>query len=327
MALSMLRFNCVQPGLEPNEMADRYGAMLDLCQALDELGGGMVSLEEHHGAFNGWSSSPLTMAAAILARTKKVSVSISALLVPLHDPLRIAEDIATIDLMSKGRLSVIGGLGYRPSEYAAHGKSWEDRGKIMDECVDVMLKAWTGEPFEYRGTTVQVTPRPFTQPHPAFLLGGTSKPAARRAARFGLPIMFAAPVPEIEAHYYEKCTEYGTNGFAMAPPASFYHVFFAEDVDQGWAEMGDFLLHEAVTYSSWQTSDIKSSAHSHATTVAELREEGLYRVMSPAEAVDEAAAAGDFAIFSMHPLCGGMPIELAWKQFELFRNEVLPALA
>ena len=327
MALSMLRFNCVQPGLEPNEMADRYGAMLDMCQALDELGGGMVSLEEHHGAFNGWSSSPLTMAAAILARTKSVSVSISALLVPLHDPLRIAEDIATIDLMSKGRLSVIGGLGYRPSEYAAHGKSWEDRGKIMDECVDVMLKAWTGEPFEYRGTTVQVTPRPFTQPHPAFLLGGTSKPAARRAARFGLPIMFAAPVPEIEAHYYEKCTEYGTNGFAMAPPASFYHVLFAEDVDQGWADMGEYLLHEAVTYSSWQTSDIKSSAHSHATTVAELREEGLYRVMSPAEAVDEAAAAGDFAIFSMHPLCGGMPIDLAWKQFELFRNEVLPALA
>ena len=133
MALSMLRFNCVQPGLEPNEMADRYGAMLDLCQALDELGGGMVSLEEHHGAFNGWSSSPLTMAAAILARTKSVSVSISALLVPLHDPLRIAEDIAAIDLMSKGRLSVIGGLGYRPSEYAAHGKSWEARGKIMDE--------------------------------------------------------------------------------------------------------------------------------------------------------------------------------------------------
>jgi len=327
MALSMLRFNCVQPGLEPNEMADRYGAMLDLCQALDELGGGMVSLEEHHGAFNGWSSSPLTMAAAILARTKSVSVSISALLVPLHDPLRIAEDIATIDLMSKGRLSIIGGLGYRPSEYAAHGKSWEDRGKIMDECVEVMLKAWTGEPFEYRGTTVQVTPRPFTQPHPAFLLGGTSKPAARRAARFGLPIMFAAPVPEIEAHYYEKCTEYGTSGFAMAPPASFYHVFFAEDVDQGWADMGEYLLHEAVTYSSWQTSDIKSSAHSHATTVAELREEGLYRVMSPAEAVDEAAAAGDFAMFSMHPLCGGMPIDLAWKQFELLRTEVLPALA
>lgn len=327
MALSMLRFNCVQPGLEPNEMADRYGAMLDMCQVLDDLGGGMVSLEEHHGAFNGWSSSPLTMAAAILARTKNVSVSISALLVPLHDPLRIAEDIATIDLMSKGRLTIIAGLGYRPSEYAAHQKSWDDRGKLMDECIDTMLKAWTGEPFEYRGTTVQVTPRPFTQPHPMLLLGGTSKPAARRAARFGLPIMFAAPVPEIEAHYYEKCAEYGTAGFAMAPPESFSHVFFAEDVEQGWADMGEHILHEAVTYSGWQTADIKSSAHSHATSVAELREEGLYRVLSPAEAVDEAKAAGDFAMFSMHPLCGGMPIDVAWKQVELLRDEILPALA
>ena len=79
-------------------------------------------------------------------------MSISALLVPLHDPLRIAEDIAVLDLMSGGRLLIIGGMGYRPEEYAAHGKDWTNRGKLMDECVDALLKAWTGEPFEYRGT-------------------------------------------------------------------------------------------------------------------------------------------------------------------------------
>ena len=326
MPITMMRFNCIQPGLEPNEMADRYNAMLDMVEVLDDIGG-MVSLEEHHGAFNGWSPAPLAMASAILARTKNVTVSISALLVPLHDPLRIAEDIAVIDLMSRGRLSIIGGLGYRPSEYAAHGKSWADRGRIMDECIDVMLKAWTGEPFEFRGTTVQVTPKPFTKPHPPLLLGGTSRPAARRAARFGLPIMFAAPVPEIEKYYYEQCTEYGTQGFAMAPPETFSHVFFAEDVEKGWAEMGEHLLHEATTYSSWQTSDIKSSAHSHAKSVNELRAEGLYRVISPAEAVEEAKAAGDFAIFSMHPLCGGMPIATGWSQVDLLRNEILPALS
>ncbi|MBU3701446.1 MAG: LLM class flavin-dependent oxidoreductase [Acidimicrobiia bacterium] len=327
MVMTMMRFNCIQPGLEPNEMADRYNAMLDMVQVLDELGGGFVSLEEHHGAENGWSSSPLTMAAAILSRTKNVSVSISALLVPLHDPLRIAEDIAVIDLMSKGRLTVIGGIGYRPSEYAAHGKSWEDRGKIMDECVDVMLKAWTGDPFEYRGTPVRVTPRSYTQPRPPFLLGGTSKPAARRAARFGLPVMWAAPVPEVEAYYYEKCAEYGTQGFAMAPPETFHHTFFAEDVDTAWAQMGPHLLHEATVYHSWQTSDIRSSAHSYASNVDELRAEGLYQIVSPAEAVEEAKAAGDFAMFSMHPLCGGMPIDLGWKQIDLLRNEILPALA
>ena len=90
---------------------------------------------------------------------------------------------------------MIGGLGYRPEEYAAHGKDWTERGALMDECVDAMLKAWTGEPFEYRGTTVRVTPRPLTQPHPTFMLGGTSKVAARRAARFGLPIFSAATCP------------------------------------------------------------------------------------------------------------------------------------
>lgn len=327
MATTLLRFNCVQPGLEPNEMHQRYNAMLDMAQALDELGGGMVSLEEHHGAFNGWSPSPLIMAGAIFGRTENISISISALLVPLHDPLRIAEDIAVLDLISGGKLTVIGGLGYRPEEYAAHGKSWADRGKLMDECVDTLLKAWTAEPFEHDGVTIQVTPKPLTQPHPMFLLGGTSKPAARRAARFGLPIMFAAPVPDIEAYYYEKCAEYGTQGFAVAPPVGMHHHFFAEDVDKGWEEMGPYLFHEASTYASWQTPDIKSAVHSHASNVDELREEGIYRVVSPAEAVDEAKAAGDFAMFNMHPLCGGMPIEMGWRQVDLLRNEILPALA
>ena len=152
MATTLLRFNCVQPGLEPNEMHQRYHAMLDMAQALDELGGCMITLEEHHGAVNGWSPSPLIMAGAIFGRTKTIAISISALLVPLHDPLRIAEDIAVLDLISGGKLTVIGGIGYRPEEYAAHGKDWADRGKLMDECVDTLLKAWTAEPFEYNGT-------------------------------------------------------------------------------------------------------------------------------------------------------------------------------
>ena len=327
MATTMLRFNCIQPGLEPNEMHRRYNAMLDMAQFLDELGGGFVTLEEHHGADNGWSPSPLVMAGAVFGRTKNVSISLSALLVPLHDPLRIAEDIAVLDLISGGKLSVIGGIGYRPSEYAAHGKDWDNRGKLMDECVDTLLKAWTGEPFEYRGTTVRVTPKPVTQPRPPFMLGGTSKAAARRAARFGLPIFFAAPVPEVEAYYYEKCKEYGTQGFAMAPDAGFHHIFLAEDVEKGWAEMGPHLLHEAMTYGSWQTPDIKSAVHSHASSVEELRAEGMYRFVTPDEVVAEAKAAGDAYSFNLHPLCGGMPIDKGWEMLQLYADKVLPALS
>ena len=328
MVMAMMRFNQCQPGLEPKEMAARYQATLDLAEYGERHGFLTVSLEEHHGADDGWSPSPLVTAGAILGRTKTVLVSISALLVPLHDPLRIAEDIAVLDLLSGGRLVVIGGLGYRPSEYDAHGKSWEDRGRLMDEAVDAMLKAWTGEPFEFRGATVRVTPRPVTQPHPIFMIGGTHKVSARRAARFGLPLMTAANLPELEAYYYERCAAEGVQGFCVMPPTRMSHVHVAEDADKAWAELGPYFLHEATTYAGWQTPGITSAVHSHATTVDELRAEGIYTVRTPDECIEQARAAGDaFGGFSMHPLVGGMPIDEAWRSVTLCAEQVMPKLA
>ncbi len=327
MPVAIMRLNFIQPGLETNEMSAPYKAGIDMAEWADKLGFMAVTHEEHHGAANGWSPSPLVTAGAVLARTKNIGVSISALLVPLHDPLRIAEDIAVLDLLSGGRLSVIAGIGYRPEEYAAHGKDWANRGKLMDECIDTMLKAWTGEPFEYRGTTVRVTPIPVSKPMPPFMLGGTSKPAARRAARFKLPIFFAAPVPELMAYYYEQCQLEGWPGFAMMPGAGFEHHFIVEDPDKAWAELGHHLFHETSTYASWQTPDIKSAVHSHATTVEELRAEGMYRFVTPDEIVAQAKAAGPEFSFNLHPMCGGMPIDLAWQSLQLYEDKVLPQLS
>jgi alkanesulfonate monooxygenase SsuD/methylene tetrahydromethanopterin reductase-like flavin-dependent oxidoreductase (luciferase family) len=92
------------------------------------------------------------------ARTSRIALWISALLLPLHDPIRLAEDMAVLDLISGGRLSIVTGLGYRPVEYDLFGKEWTRRGKLLDEALDVLVQAWTGEPFEYRGQMVQVTP-------------------------------------------------------------------------------------------------------------------------------------------------------------------------
>lgn len=320
--MKVIRFNQVQPGLDPSEMSARYQATLDMAAYADEHGFDVLTLEEHHGADNGWSPSPLLMAGAVFGRCPRIGISISALLVPLHDPLRLAEDIAVLDLLSGGRLVVIAGLGYRPEEYAAHGKSWADRGTLMDESLDVMLKAWTGEPFEYRGVTTRVTPVPVTKPHPMILVGGTSRPAARRAARLGLPLSPAANLPDLEAYYYEQCAEQGTQGFCGMPMADFSHVFVHEEPDRAWEELGSYFLHEATTYAGWQTPDIKSAVHSHATSVGELRAEGVYRIISP----DEAVAMGADGEFMLHPLVGGMPIEEGWKSLRLFGEQVLPRL-
>lgn len=324
MVMSLARFNCVQPGVEPEEMAQRYQAFVDMAEYADQHGFAMITLEEHHGAENGWSPSPLVMAGLVFGRCKSIGISLSALLVPLHDPLRIAEDLAVLDLASGGRMTTIAGIGYRPEEYAAHGKDWSERGALMDECIDTILKAWTGEPFEYRGTTVRVTPVPVTKPHPMLLIGGTSKPAARRAARFGLPMFPAAHLPELEAYYYEQCKEHGTQGFCMMPGADTVMTHVAEDPDEAWAELGEHFFHEASTYRSWQTPDIKSAVHSHAKNVDELREEGIYQVLTPDEC---AARATETGAVNLHPLVGGMPIDAGWESLRLYCEQVLPKVS
>jgi len=326
MVMAGLRFNQVQPGLEPKEMASRYQATVDMAQYGDEHGFTYVGLEEHHGAENGWSPSPLITAGLVLGRCPHIRVALTALLVPLHDPLRIAEDIAVLDLASGGRFSFVAGIGYKPSEYAAHGKSWADRGKLMDEAVETMLKAWTGEPFEYRGTTVRVTPIPLTQPHPPMMIGGNVKASARRAARLGLPLMPATGLPELAAYYYEQCAAYGTEGFCVVNEGKTEMLHVAEDPDKAWAELGKYFFHEASTYSSWQPPGQTSSVHSHATTIDELRAEGIYVVRTPDECIARAQEIGDGVTFSLHPLVGGMPIDKGWESLNLFGEQVLPKI-
>ena len=311
MPFSLIRFNLIDPTLDSESLSDRYKAMLEMAEFVDEHGFFMATFEEHHGAHNAWSPTPLMNAGTVLARTKNLSASISALLLPLHDPIRVAEDIAVIDLMSGGRLTVIFGLGYRPSEYQLMGKDWNSRGKIMDDCIQTLLDAWTGKPFQYKGETHQITPSPLTKPHPFIMIGGTSKVAARRAARFGLPLSPAAHMPELEVYYYEQCELNGTQGFCAMPDNDTHMTFVAEDPDKAWDELGQYFFNEASVYAKWQTSDISSAVHSHATTPEELREEGIYQILTPEE-----AAKLDRIVH--HPLCGGMPIDKAWESLQLY---------
>ncbi|MFF3988328.1 LLM class flavin-dependent oxidoreductase [Streptomyces sp. NPDC001797] len=321
MPVSVVRFNLVEPGASPAALGARYRAALDMAAYADEHGVTTVQTEEHHGVDNNWLPSPFAFAGAVFGATRTIAVTVSAVIGPLHDPLRLAEDIAVLDLLSGGRLVTVAGIGYRPEEYALFDVDWKRRGRLQDELLETLLKAWTGEEFEYRGRTVRVTPRPLTDPHPLLLVGGSSKAAARRAARLGLPFFPSAHLPELEAYYKERLTEYGTEGWTMMPTAETPLLHIAEDPDRAWADYGEHFLHEARTYASWQSGDIHSAVRSAATTVAELREEGVYRILSP----DECVAAG-LDNLVLHPLAGGIPVAEGWRSLRLFAETVLPAL-
>ncbi|MFD4599724.1 LLM class flavin-dependent oxidoreductase [Streptomyces sp. NPDC058464] len=321
MPVSVVRFNLVEPGASPASLGARYRAALDMAAYADEHGVTTVQTEEHHGVGNNWLPSPFAFAGAVFGATRTIAVTVSAVIGPLHDPLRLAEDIAVLDLLSGGRLVTVAGIGYRPEEYALFDVEWKRRGRLQDELLETLLKAWTGEEFEYRGRTVRVTPRPFTDPHPLLLVGGSSRAAARRAARLGLPFFPSAHLPGLEAYYKEQLTEYGTEGWTMMPTAETPLLHIAEDPDRAWAEYGEHFLHEARTYASWQSGDIRSAVRSEATTVEQLRAEGVYRILTPEECV----AAG-LENLVLHPLAGGMPVEEGWRSLHLFAETVLPAL-
>lgn len=321
MPVSVVRFNLVDPAGTPESLAARYQAAVEMARYADERGIDTVQTEEHHGVANNWLPSPFTFAGAVLGATKRIAVTVSAIIGPLHDPLRLAEDIAVLDLLSGGRLVTVSGIGYRPEEYAQFDVEWKRRGRLQDELLETLLKAWTGEEFEFRGRRVRVTPRPFTQPHPLLLVGGSSQAAARRAARLGLPFFPSAHLPELESYYKEKLKEYGTEGWTMMPGKVTPLLHVSEDPDRTWATYGKHFLHEAQTYASWQSGDIKSAVKSGAGTVDELRAEGVYRVLTP----DECLAQG-LDNYVLHPLSGGMPLDEGRRSLQLYCENVLPRL-
>ena len=285
-----------------------------------------IQVSEHHASSDGYLPAPMLLASAIASRTERVPIQIAASLVPLHDPIELAEQMAVLDLISGGRVSHICAIGYRAEEYAMFGREMKGRGKRLEECIAVMRKAWEGEPFEYEGRRVHVTPKPATPGGPMLLLGGGSPIVVRRAARLGLGMITQGGDPGLEQLYRDACAEAGTTpGLFVNPPASFVgSAFVAEDPDRAWAEWGKYLLHDAQMYGAWMASN-ESATKSTADSVDALRaeENSSYRIFTPEEAVEHLRGAG---VLSTQPLCGGLPPEIAWQSLELIVSKVLPAV-
>lgn len=323
MARCVIRFDLRAPSFGA-PAAELYRAAIEMSAWADRLDFEAIVLSEHHSAEDGYLSGPLAMAGAVIGATVKAPVSIQALLVPLHDPIRMAEDIAVLDLVSAGRLSIVAGLGYRPEEYELFGVPWKGRGALMEEKLKVMIQAWTGEPFAYRGTTVRVTPKPYSTPHPLVLVGGSTEIAARRAGRLGLGFQPALHDRQLKAMFEEESRANGFEpGMCIMPAPVVANVFVAEDPDAMWAEVGDHLLYDTATYASWQRAGQRSAVHRDVATVDELRADGLFRIFTPDECV---AFAKEGHVFVFHPLCGGIAPEVGWRSLRLFESEVLPRL-
>ncbi|EYT61935.1 hypothetical protein H483_0112210 [Dietzia sp. UCD-THP] len=330
MVYVVTRFDFRAPGADAAERRDRYRSALDMARYAEETGHDAVNLSEHHGSEDGYLPSPLIAAAAVAAVTERIQIAVWALVAPLYDPVRLAEDIAVLDHLASGRVSLTFGLGYRPVEYAMHSRDWKERGARLERQLETMLAAWAGEPVgddPVDGSRrVAVTPRPFSTPYPLVFLGGGGA-AARRAGRLGMHYQPQLDDPALTELYRAECRANGHEpGLVVAPVPGPAAVFCAHDPDEFWGRCGGHLLADAEAYRAWQMGPGRSSfVHSDARSVEDLRAEGVYLVATPDELV-ERVRARELGLIASHPLCGGMPVDAAWESLRLIGEQVLPNL-
>jgi alkanesulfonate monooxygenase SsuD/methylene tetrahydromethanopterin reductase-like flavin-dependent oxidoreductase (luciferase family) len=167
---------------------------LQQAQWAGELGFDSVWLTEHHFIDYGLSVDPAALAAAIAARTQRVRIGLAAAILPFHHPVRLAEQMALVDIISQGRLDVGIGRGNRPVEFAGYGVPQIENRERMDEAVEILLRAWTEPRFSYEGRfftfrNVEVIPKPLQQPHPPLYQVCVSKDTIENTALRGWPML------------------------------------------------------------------------------------------------------------------------------------------
>lgn len=300
-----------------------YRAAMEQILWADQLGLDSVVLSEHHVSEEGYLPSPLVMAGAVAAATERIPITIAALVAALHHPIRLAEDLAVLDHLAGGRVMAVLGIGYRPIEFEVFGADRRRRGPLLEELVGVLRQAWTGEPFEFRGSTIVVRPKPLTPGGPMLAVGGSVEASAKRAARLGLPLFAGDNHPELKQIYRDECARLGFEGGWSVIPSGPMFVHVSDDPERDWAKIGPVALADAAVMRSWQTAGNRSLTESAATTLDELRTEGNYQVLTPDECVE---LCGTVHALTLHPLLGGLDPELAWQSLELFASDVLPRI-
>src|SRR5262245_58895087 len=189
----------------------------------EELGMHSAWIGEHHFNSLGVLSCPDLVLSFIAARTRRIRLAPAVTVLPLHHPIRVAEQWATLDLLSNGRVDFACGRGYDSREYDPFGVSFAENQEIFEEGLELVRKLWAAEGRishqgkHYRFENVRITPKPVQQPLPAYV-GSFSKPSIELAARLGCGLIvapFAAAISygglkQVADLYHETCARHGT---------------------------------------------------------------------------------------------------------------------
>lgn len=305
-----------------------YAETLDQIAWAEELGYRSVWLTEHHFVDDGYTPSPLVICGSIAARTTEMLMSTSLMLQPFHDPIRLAEDSATLSILSNGRFDLGLGIGYREIEFDTFGVSLKNRPSMMEEGCEILRRAWTGKSLKMEGKRYSyehdVIVNPQAAKPPKLLLGGMNEASIDRVAR--IADGFLSTQNAHQDLYLEALQRHGKDPADGAIHAGQW-VIIDEDPEATWARIGDHAVYQLNEYIGWGAFGPPDQVPRFPDRDAIVAGGGFQLLDGPGavkflvDLLRDKPQIKDVYFWSQLP---GEPVESGSKRMEFFMNEVAP---
>jgi alkanesulfonate monooxygenase SsuD/methylene tetrahydromethanopterin reductase-like flavin-dependent oxidoreductase (luciferase family) len=306
---------------------DLYAEHLDFIAWTESLGFEGVWLAEHHGIDDGYLPSPLMVGAAVAARTETMRISTGVGLAPHYHPVRLAEDVAVLDLISNGRAELALGIGYLRAEADAYGFDRKQRGRIADEVLQIVRRLWLGETVTFDGecfsiTNARIRPLPVQEPSIPLFVGAARQKGFQRAARYGDGLIGGL------VHYKGYLEEIRALGKdeSEARYVAMDDMWFlvSEDPEKTFEEVAAHAYYQINTYAEWAADQEWGFPEMDFET---FKKSGMLKILTPEQGIAhvrsklDAAPAEGFCMQAP----AGFPLSKLAVHAELFANKVLPA--
>lgn len=267
-----------------------YREVLDQIGWAEQQGVGSVWLTEHHFCDDGYSPSPFVLASAIGERTSSLRIGTNLIVSPLHDPVRLAEDAATLSLLTGGRFDLGVGQGYWEREFEAFGQQVRNRPSLLEEGVEIIRRAWAGDDSGFDGKRFRlpagltVTPAP--ERTPQLLVGAMADVAIERAARIADGFL---STQNAHQQVYLDAVERQGGSVADARIYAGQWAIVAEDPERVWARIGKHALYQLNQYIAWGAFGPPEQIPQFSDP-AQILEAGAYVLWDASTAVTELTA-------------------------------------
>ena len=263
-----------------------YRQCLDQIAEAERLGFDSVWLTEHHFCDDGYTPSPLVVAAAIGARTQRMRIGTNLIVLPLHNPVRIAEDAATLSLLTGGRFDLGVGIGYRELEFREFGRQLSHRKSLMEEAVAIIRRAWAGESIAFAGkrfNSGDVRVHPVPEHPPNLYLGGMVEAAIDRAARIADGFLSTGGIGQ---DVYVNCLARHGRAPGEGVIIAGHWAIISDDPEREAAIIGPHALYQSNQYIEWGAFGPPDSTPRFPDAQTALSQ-GLYQLWDADTAVEQ----------------------------------------